>query len=129
MFGGLHGRPWPELMPDQSPVLVVPSDPGRPVLAADGWADRDSALSRSADAHPGWCADLEGHHLVVCRTGGALWFEGEVAATREWRRRVRDRRRLLLVTGPFTSVFDFRPAAASGRLFFLSTAVRLLGDL
>ncbi|MFJ4675960.1 hypothetical protein [Kitasatospora sp. NPDC088783] len=60
-------------------------------------------------------------HLVVHRTGGAVWFEGEVAATREWRR-------LLLITGPFTSVFDFRPAA-SGRLFFLSTAVRLLGDL
>jgi hypothetical protein len=35
----------------------------------------------------------------------------------------------LLVTGPFTSVFDFQPAAAAGRLFLLTTPIRLADSL
>ncbi|MFE7527647.1 hypothetical protein ACFU7Y_18300 [Kitasatospora sp. NPDC057542] len=122
---GLYGRPWPELMPGQRPVLVVPAVPGRPVLAEDGWAGRDTALDLAADPRPGWSAVLDDYRLTVRRPGGTAWFDGEITADRQWRRRIRDHRTLLLITGPFTSVLDFQPVAAAGRLFLLTTPIRL----
>ncbi|MFE4995528.1 hypothetical protein [Streptomyces mirabilis] len=91
--------------------------------AGHGTADLDT------DPHPGWSAALEDGRLTVHRPGGATWFDREIGADRHWRRRVRDHRTLLLVTGPFTSIFDLRPAAEAGRLFLLTTPVRLLGNL
>lgn len=126
---GLQGHPWPELLPDRRPVLVVPAAPGRLLVLEDGWADRDTATMLTVGPQPGWSAVLDGSRLTVHRPGGLAWFDGEIAVTREWRRRVRDHRTLLLITGPFTSVFDFQPAAAAGRLFLLTAPIRLADSL
>jgi hypothetical protein len=123
-----NGGPWPELMPDGRPVLVVPASPTSPVLAGDGWAGLDT-LHRSADPQPGWSAVLDDYRLTLHRPGGALWFDGHVPADRHWRRRLRDHHTLLLITGPFTTPFDFRPAARAGHLLLLTTPAHLLGDL
>ncbi|MGW4697404.1 hypothetical protein ACWEO1_34075 [Kitasatospora cineracea] len=45
------------------------------------------------------------------------------------RRRLRDQHTLLLITGPFTTPFDFRPAAQAGHLLQLTTPAHLHGDL
>ncbi|MFB7669137.1 hypothetical protein ACFC1R_35360 [Kitasatospora sp. NPDC056138] len=126
---GLHGRPWPELLPDRRPVLVVPAAPARPLLLEDGWADRDTAPALAVGPQPDWSAVLTDSRLTIRRPGGLTWFDGEIAATREWRHRIRDARTLLLITGPFTSAFDFQPAAAAGRLFLLATRIRLTDGL
>ncbi|MGW2546361.1 hypothetical protein ACWC5I_37205 [Kitasatospora sp. NPDC001574] len=42
------------------------------------------------------------------RPGGPTWLDGEITATREWRRAVREHR-TLLITGP-----DLGPAARGG---------------
>ncbi|MFE9429104.1 hypothetical protein ACFYNO_39860 [Kitasatospora sp. NPDC006697] len=89
----LRGEPWPELLPDQWPVLVVPAGPDRPVVPGDGWTGRAPATC----PNPGWSAVLAGSRLTIRRPGGQLWFDGPVAATRQWQRRVRDHRALLLV--------------------------------
>ncbi|RAJ32818.1 hypothetical protein K353_05816 [Kitasatospora sp. SolWspMP-SS2h] len=126
---GLRGRPWPELMPDGRAALVLPAAPDRPVFAGDGWADRTTGLGLAAGPRPGWSAVLDDYRLTLHRPGATVWFDGEVGADRHWRRRLRDHRTLLLVTGPFTGVFDFRPAAEAGRLFLLTVSARLAGDL
>ncbi|MBD0671658.1 hypothetical protein [Streptomyces sp. CBMA156] len=117
------GRPWPELMLDRRPALIVPAAPTRPLLAEDGWAGRDD-LALAAGPQSAWSTVLAGCRLTVRRPGGLVWFDGEVAATREWRQRVHGHGALLLVTGPFTGVFDFRSAAEAGRLFLLTAPVR-----
>ncbi|WP_043478259.1 hypothetical protein [Kitasatospora sp. MBT66] len=118
-------RPWPELLSDHRPVLVLPADPGRLPVPEDGWADRDTAPAPGTDPNSGWSAVLDGYWLTVRRPSGTVWFDGETAATREWIRSVRAHGTLLLITGPFTNVFDFWPAAATGQLFFLTTPIRL----
>ncbi|MFJ1752751.1 hypothetical protein [Kitasatospora sp. NPDC088134] len=125
---GLEGRPWPELLSDGRPALIVPATPDRQALAEEGWAGRGTA-DLDTGPHPGWSATLTDAHLTVHRPGGAVWFDGEVGADRHWRRRVRDCHVLLLVTGDFTSVFDLRPAAETGQLFLLTVPARLLCDL
>ncbi|MEV7214530.1 hypothetical protein AB0O31_15725 [Kitasatospora cineracea] len=125
---GLYDSPWPELMPDGRPVLLVPACPARRVLAGDGWSGLD-ALHRSVEPCPGWSAVLDGYRLTLRHPGGAVWFDGEVAADRHWRRRLRDHRTLLLITGPFTTPFDFRPAAQAGHLLLLTAPAHLHGDL
>ncbi|MFE2729442.1 hypothetical protein [Kitasatospora sp. NPDC059327] len=117
-------RPWPELTRDHRPVLIVPADPGRPLVLEDGWADRDAAPATATGPNPAWSAVLGGYRLTIHRPGGRAWFDDEIATTREWRRSVLAHGTLLLITGLFTSVFDFRPAAAAGRLLLLSTPVR-----
>ncbi|MGW3044430.1 hypothetical protein ACWC9T_31285 [Kitasatospora sp. NPDC001159] len=112
-------------MPDHRPVLAVPAAHGRRPVLEDGWADRDTAPTLAADPQPAWSAVLNESHLVINRPGGLTWFDGEVAATREWRRAIRVHRTLLLITGPFTSVFDFHAAATTGRLFLLTTPIDL----
>ncbi|WP_043463470.1 hypothetical protein [Kitasatospora sp. MBT66] len=127
---GLGGHPWPELMPDRRPVLVVPAAPGRLLVLEDGWADRDTATPElTAGPDPAWSAVLDDHRLTIHRPGGLTWFDGDIAATREWRRQVREHRTLLLITGPFTSVFDFRTTAAAGQLFLLTTPIRLASGI
>ncbi|MGY0466959.1 hypothetical protein ACW14Y_42870 (plasmid) [Kitasatospora sp. cg17-2] len=126
---GLLGGPWTELMPDLRPVLVLPADPGRPLVPGDGWTGHDTALMPAAGPHPLWSAVLTGHRLTVHRPGGQVWFDGGITVTREWTRSVRAHRTLLLITGPFTSAFDFHPAAAAGRLLLLSTPIRLADAL
>ncbi|WP_035876104.1 hypothetical protein [Kitasatospora cheerisanensis] len=121
---GLKGTPWPELMPDGRPALIVPAAPDRPVPAADGWASHDTA-----DPHPDWSAVLNDYRLTLHRPDGTTWFDGEIAADRHWRRRVRDHRALLLVTGPFTDVFGLRPAAEAGLLMLLTVPARLISSL
>ncbi|WP_371523059.1 hypothetical protein [Kitasatospora sp. NBC_01300] len=61
----------------------------------------------------------------MCRPGGHPWYEGPVAAGRQWQRAIRAHRTLLLVTGPFTGVLDFKAAAATGELLLLTVAARL----
>ncbi|MFD9061128.1 hypothetical protein ACFVZ3_06360 [Kitasatospora purpeofusca] len=121
--------PWPELMPDRRPVLVLPADPGRDLDPEEGWASRESAPVLTAASQVGWSATLNGYRLTIDRPGGQAWFDGEIAATREWSRSVRAHRLLLLVTGPFTSVLDFQTAAAAGLLLLLTTAVQLPSSL
>ena len=125
----LLGRPWPELMPDHRPVLVLPADPGRLLVLEDGWADRHTASALATGPQPAWSAVLADYRLTIHRPGGLTWFDGEIAATREWSRAIRAHRTLLLVTGPFTSVFDFQPAAAAGQLFLLTTPIWLADAL
>ncbi|MFE5586353.1 hypothetical protein [Kitasatospora sp. NPDC056531] len=126
---GLGGQPWPELMPDRRPVLVVPAAPGRLLVLEDGWADRHTAPALAAGPQPTWSAVLAGARLTIHRPGGLTWFDGEIAATREWRRQVREHSTLLLITGPFTNVFDFQPTAAAGQLFLLTTPIRLASNI
>ncbi|MFB6889803.1 hypothetical protein ACFCX4_10870 [Kitasatospora sp. NPDC056327] len=120
---GLCDGPWPELLPDLRPVLVVPAAPGRSCDPRDGW----SAQAPGGGPHPGWSAVLDGNRLTVHRPGQQPWYDGEVAVGREWRRAVRVHRVLLLVTGPFSGVTDFGAAAGAGRLFLLTVPVRLDG--
>ncbi|MGW3076377.1 MULTISPECIES: hypothetical protein [unclassified Kitasatospora] len=75
-----------------------------------------------------WSTILTGSRLTIRRPGDLTWFDSEIAATREWRHRVHDHGTLLLITGPFTNAFDFRPAAPTGRLFLLNTPVRPAND-
>ncbi|MFE7526119.1 hypothetical protein ACFU7Y_10380 [Kitasatospora sp. NPDC057542] len=119
---GLVGGVWPELMPGQCPVLVVPDAARRPVTAEEGWARDAGVLER--DPAPGWSATASPPCLTVRRPDGEAWFDGELAAGREWWRALRAHEVLLLVTGPFTSVFDFRPAAAAGNLTLLAVRAR-----
>ncbi|MGY0466763.1 hypothetical protein ACW14Y_41885 (plasmid) [Kitasatospora sp. cg17-2] len=118
---GLCGSPWPELLPDRRPVLVVPAAAASPVVAGEDW----TAHPPGHDPAPGWSAVLDGQHLTVRRSGGYPWFEGSVAVGRQWQRAIRAHRTLLLVTGPFTGVLDFRAAADSGGLLLLTVAARL----
>ncbi|MEU1425438.1 hypothetical protein [Kitasatospora sp. NPDC005751] len=124
---GLGCRPWPEFL-DRRPALIVPSAPDRVLRGEDGWAERHTGRAL-AGPEPSWSAVLTHCHLSVHRPGGLLWFDGEIAAAREWRRAVRSQRSLLLITGPFTSVFEFPAAATAGRLFLLTIPARLEGDL
>ncbi|MGW3046086.1 hypothetical protein ACWC9T_40220 [Kitasatospora sp. NPDC001159] len=50
---GLQGRPWPEVLPDRRPVLVVVAAPGRPLSLEDNWADRDPAPVLATGPWPG----------------------------------------------------------------------------
>ncbi|MGW2543151.1 hypothetical protein ACWC5I_20315 [Kitasatospora sp. NPDC001574] len=124
---GLDGRPWPEFL-DRRPALVTPAAPDRPLIPDEGWTDRHTARALTGP-HPAWSAVLTGSHLAIHRPGGLPWFDGEIAAIREWRRAARDHRALLLVTGPFTNLFEFPAAATAGRLFLLATPVRLDSDI
>jgi hypothetical protein len=121
---GFDGRPWPEFVADRRPALVVPAAADRVLLPEDGWADRHTALAL-AEPNEAWSAVLAGSHLAIHCPGGLPWFDGEIAATREWRRAIRDHRALLLITGPFTTVFEFPAAATAGQLFLLATPIRL----
>ncbi|MFH8387300.1 hypothetical protein ACH4E7_41410 [Kitasatospora sp. NPDC018058] len=116
-------------MPDHRPALVIPADPGRRLLLEDGWAGHGTAPALAAAPQQAWSAVLAEVRLTVRRPGGLTWFDGEITATREWRRAVREHRTLLLITGPFTSVFDFRATAAAGRLLLLATPIRLAGGI
>lgn len=121
------GQPWPEFL-DRRPVLVVPASPDRAVTHEDGWAEGSEALA-TAEPNRSWSAVLTRSHLTIRRPGGLPWFTGEITATREWRRAVRNHRSLLLITGPFADPSGFRPAAAAGRLSLLATPARLESDL
>ncbi len=123
----LRGRPWPELMPDHRPVLVLPAAPGRLLDLEDGWSDRDTVPTLTAGPRSDWSAVLAGARLTIHRPGGLTWFDCEIEATREWIRAVHAHRNLLLITGPFTSVFNFQAAATAGQLFLLTTPIRLAG--
>ncbi|MFJ8478416.1 hypothetical protein [Kitasatospora sp. NPDC094011] len=115
-------RPWPELMPGHRPALVLPADPDRPLVPEEGWTDRPSLAT---GPHPGWSAVLADYQLTIHRPSGPAWFDGEISATREWWGAARAQGTLLLITGPFTNVFDFQAATAAGRLSLLTIPIRL----
>ncbi|MFE7590120.1 hypothetical protein ACFU6K_12005 [Kitasatospora sp. NPDC057512] len=125
---GPHGRPWPEFMPGHRPALVLPADPGRPLVPEDGWASRVTAPTLGTGPYRGWSAVLTGYQLTIHRPGDAVWFDGEISATRKWWGAARAQGALLLITGPLTSVFDFRHVAATGRLSLLTVPIRLAID-
>ncbi|MFE7565165.1 hypothetical protein [Kitasatospora sp. NPDC057500] len=120
---GLHGVPWPELLPDLRPALVVPAAPERLPHPGDGWTRHmpeapDPAWTAHLDSH------LDGHRLTVQRPGGHTWYDGHLTAGREWHRATRTHRALLLITGPFSGPHDLPTAAAHGHLLLLSTPIR-----
>ncbi|MFK0191416.1 hypothetical protein [Kitasatospora sp. NPDC090308] len=129
--------PWTELMPGHRPVLVAPADPARPTPSAEGWRGPEDGDPRPEEDWPeedpseeswseeGWSALFDGRHLAVRRPCGTPWYDGPLAATREWTRAARTHRTLLIVTGHFTTAFDFPPAAAAGRLLTLAVPIRL----
>jgi len=123
---GWDGMPWPEMI-NGRPVLVVPQAPDyvRWVDPADGWsAGQQEAL---IDPPPGWSAELEGQHMTITRPSGAVWFKGgPLPLTREWRRAAALHRALLLITGPFATIAEFRPAASAGALCVLVIPLRRL---
>ncbi|GLW54732.1 hypothetical protein [Kitasatospora phosalacinea] len=114
--------PWPELLADRRPVLVVPLAPERLASAADGWG----GAGEPPRLQEGWSAAFDGARLVVTRPDGTAWYDGPLAAARDWARAVRAHRTLLIVTGPFTAPFDLHPAAAAGRLSVLTVPARLV---
>ncbi|MFJ4674092.1 hypothetical protein [Kitasatospora purpeofusca] len=118
---GLRGSPWPELLPDRRPVLVVPAVATSSALAAEGW----TAHLPGYDTAPRWSAAFDGHRLAVHRPDGHPWYDGPVTAGRQWYRAIRSHHTLLLVTGPFTGLLDFKAVAASGQLLLLTVAARL----
>ncbi|BAJ26472.1 MULTISPECIES: hypothetical protein [Kitasatospora] len=121
--GGDRARPpWPDLLADHRPALVAPAAPHRPAPAGEGWTGPDTLPALRED----WAAAYDGTRLVVTRPDGTPWYDGPLAAAREWARALRAHRTLILVTGPFTSPFDFRPAAAAGRLAVLAVPARLV---
>ncbi|RAJ29676.1 hypothetical protein K353_06564 [Kitasatospora sp. SolWspMP-SS2h] len=119
--------PWPELMPGHRPVLVAPADPARPTPSAEGWRGAEGGGPRLEEgwSEEGWSALFDGRHLAVRRPCGTPWYDGPLAATREWTRAARTHHTLLIVTGQFTTAFDFPPAAAAGRLLTLAVPIRL----
>ncbi|RKE23397.1 hypothetical protein [Streptomyces sp. TLI_171] len=114
--------PWPELMPGHRPALVAPADPTRPVRPQDGWTTPGCAPA----PHPDWSAVFDGTRLTVHRPDGTRWFDGPIAAAREWTRAARTHRTLLIVTGEFGSAFDLPAAAADGRLLLIAMPLRLV---
>ncbi|MFD5433491.1 hypothetical protein ACFWJ4_15230 [Kitasatospora sp. NPDC127067] len=89
----------------------------------DDSRDRDAGVLER-DPAPGWTAIANRPDLTVRRPDSGAWFEGQVTAGREWWRALRTYEVLLLVTGPFAGVFDFRPAAAAGNLALLAVRAR-----
>ncbi|MFE7558823.1 hypothetical protein [Kitasatospora sp. NPDC057500] len=63
--------------------------------------------------------------MTIRRPGRHTWYDGEVAAGREWHHAIRTHRTLLMVTGPFTSALGFRSAATGGRRSLLTVPARL----
>ncbi|SEL14089.1 hypothetical protein [Streptacidiphilus jiangxiensis] len=114
---------WPEMWRDQ-PALVFPARPDRPVDAV-GWLPVRAALE--ADATPAWLATLDDTRLSVTGREGDCWYAGLVCTARAWRRAVRARGRLLLVTGPFTHPLELPAAARAGRLLCAVADVRISG--
>ncbi|MFJ4681640.1 hypothetical protein [Kitasatospora sp. NPDC088783] len=139
--------PWPELMPGHRPVLVAPADPTRPTPSTEGWRGPEDHNPQPEEDHPekdhpeenrpeenrpeegwseeGWSALFDGRHLTVRRPCGTPWYDGPLTATREWTRAARTHHTLLIVTGHFTTAFDFPPAAATGQLLTLTIPIRL----
>ncbi|MFJ9448312.1 hypothetical protein ACIRRH_41850 [Kitasatospora sp. NPDC101235] len=115
---GLAGGAWPELLPDRRPVLVVPAPAAPPPHPADGWT-REAAHPHDTP-HPGWAATATPPHLTIHQPTGQPWYDAPLTAGREWWRALRTHEVLLLVTGPFTNVFDFRRAAEAGALALLT---------
>ncbi|MEY9877659.1 hypothetical protein ABH931_007183, partial [Streptacidiphilus sp. MAP12-33] len=113
---------WPEMWWDQ-PALVFPACPERP--ADGGWFPVRAALA--VDDAPGWLATFEDAHLRVTGREGGCWYAGLVCTARAWRRAVRARGRLLLVTGPFTHPLELPAAATAGRLLCAVADVRISG--
>ncbi|MFF7458643.1 hypothetical protein [Kitasatospora sp. NPDC008115] len=116
---GLYGAPWPELLPDLRPALVVPAAPDRLPQPGDGWARH-----APEDPDPAWSAVIEGLRLTVCRPGGRTWYDGDISAGREWQRATRTHGALLLITGPFTGPHDLRAAAGAGHLLLVAAPIR-----
>ncbi|MFG3229337.1 hypothetical protein ACGF07_31770 [Kitasatospora sp. NPDC048194] len=123
----LLAQPWPEWLDDR-PAVVVPQPadrPARPMLAVDGWSIHRP--DPSADPAPGWEAVLDEHLLTVTRPGGETWFTGQLPLTREWRRSVRNRGEITLISGPFGNLGGFTAAATSGQLQLVTVAARFAG--
>lgn len=114
--------PWPELMAGHRPVLVAPFDPSRPADPAQGWTGPGTVSEVRRD----WAAAFDGTRLLVTRPDGAAWYDGPVAAAREWTRALRAHQALTLATGAFHTPFDFPAAAAQGRLSVLTVPARLV---
>jgi hypothetical protein len=67
---------------------------------------------------------LTGRQLTVTGPGDALWFDGHPLLTRDWIRAATHQHQVLLVTGPFPTIDDFRAAGAAGALQLLLVGVR-----
>ncbi|MER6365217.1 hypothetical protein [Kitasatospora sp. NPDC001527] len=117
---GLHGVPWPELLPDLRPALIVPATPDRLPHPGDGWTPH---MPEAPD--PAWSAHLDSHRLTIHRPGNHTWYDGPITASREWHRATRTHHTLLLITGPFTGPHDLNTAATTGHLLLLTVPIRL----
>ncbi|MFE2107000.1 hypothetical protein ACFXAF_14170 [Kitasatospora sp. NPDC059463] len=115
---GLIDGAWPELLPDRRPVLVVPAPVAGPLRVEEGWS-RQAGFPEDGPA-PGWSVTAAAPRLTVHRPSGETWLDTSIMAGREWWRALRSQEVLLLVTGPFTGVFDLRPAAEAGALAVLA---------
>ncbi|RKE16815.1 hypothetical protein [Streptomyces sp. TLI_171] len=105
------------------PVLLAPPDASRPAGPDNGWC---GPRLGPPEQQPGWEAEFDGARLVVRDPCGAAWYDGPLAAARQWTRAVRTHRTLLIVTGDFTSAFDFPTAATAGNLLLLAIPIRLV---
>ncbi|MEY9961532.1 hypothetical protein [Streptacidiphilus sp. MAP5-52] len=120
---GYDGVPWPEWL-HGSPALVVPQLPDlpRPIEPAAGWTD--SPQEASGHVHPDWQMTLTGRQLTITGPGSAVWFAGYPLLARDWIRAAVVRHQVLLVSGAFASIDQFRGAAQARALRLLLVGVR-----
>ncbi|MFF2548357.1 hypothetical protein ACFVUY_38170 [Kitasatospora sp. NPDC058063] len=119
---GFGGHPWPQCFAGRAAV-AVPRSPERPVLTEDGWTA--DAQSLALDLR--WSGQLAAGRLTVHRPDGAQWLDCELPLTREWRRAANAHEGVVLVTGPFADIGDFRDVAATGALLLLAVPVSFTG--
>lgn len=127
LMSGFDGLPWPELVRG-GPALVVPQAPAyvRPVDDRDGWSAGDA--EGLAEPHPDWSAVVRDQQVTITRPSGEVWFKGgPLLLTYEWRRAVGRRRAILLITGPFAHIGEFRDAAEMGTLCLIVVPLDLAG--
>ncbi|MFF2820872.1 hypothetical protein ACFVT9_35755 [Kitasatospora cineracea] len=109
-------------MDGHRPVLAARFDLSRPADPARGWTGPGVLPAVRWD----WAAAFDGTRLLVTRPDGTAWYDGPLAAAREWTRALRAHQTLTLTTGAFRTPFDFPTAAAQGRLSVLNVPARLL---
>ena len=122
-LSGYDGVPWPEFLRGR-PALVVPQVPGlpRPLDPAVGWTR--SLEEAIGQVQPDWMLVLTGRRLTVTGPGRMPWFEGHPLLTRDWMRAAGAQQQVLLISGPFARIDQFRAAAMGDDLRVLLVPTR-----